>query len=84
MRCSAWETCFSGVTILGLEPRAFCVPGEQRIQEMIHSGATVLIVSHSSDFIRKNCDTVVWIEKGVMKMIGKPEEVCKAYGQMEK
>ncbi len=70
--------------VLSVGDMFFRKKSEQRIQEMIHSGATVLIVSHSSDFIRKNCDTVVWIEKGVMKMIGKPEEVCKAYGQMEK
>lgn len=70
--------------VLSVGDMFFRKKSEQRIQEMIHSGATVLIVSHSSDFIRQNCDTVVWIEKGVMKMIGKPEEVCKAYGQMEK
>lgn len=70
--------------VLSVGDMFFRKKSEQRIQEMIHSGATVLIVSHSSDFIRKNCDTVVWIEKGVMRMIGKPEEVCRAYGQMEK
>ncbi len=70
--------------VLSVGDMFFRKKSEERIQEMIHSGATVLIVSHSADFIRKNCDTAVWIEKGVMRMIGKPEEVCRAYGQMEK
>ncbi len=70
--------------VLSVGDMFFRKKSEERIQEMIHSGATVLIVSHSADFIRKNCDTAVWIEKGVMKMMGKPEDVCKAYGQMEK
>ena len=70
--------------VLSVGDMFFRKKSEERIQEMIHSGATVLIVSHSADFIRKNCDTAVWIEKGVMKMIGKPEDVCKAYGRMEK
>ena len=34
---------------------------------MIHSGSTVLIVSHSTDTIIKNCTRAVWIEKGVLK-----------------
>ncbi len=56
---------------------------EARIQEMIHGGSTVLIVSHSMGVIRKNCDKVIWIEKGEMRMIGDPKEVCKAYENME-
>lgn len=70
--------------VLSVGDMFFRKKSEERIQEMIHSGATVLIVSHSADFIRKNCDTAVWIEKGVMRMIGKPEDVCRAYGQLEK
>lgn len=51
----------------------------RRIQEMIHSGATVLIVSHSTDTILKHCTRAVWIEKGIQKMTGNPKEVCAAY-----
>lgn len=50
-----------------------------RVQEMIHSGSTVLIVSHSTDTIIKNCTKAVWIEKGVQRMVGEPKEVCDAY-----
>lgn len=50
-----------------------------RIQEMIHSGATVLIVSHSVDTVRKNCTRALWIEKGRQRMDGEPGEVCAAY-----
>lgn len=54
-----------------------------RIQEMIHGGSTVLIVSHSTDTIIKNCTKVVWIEKGVQKMVGEPRVVCEAYKSMD-
>lgn len=50
-----------------------------RIKEMIHSGSTVLMVSHSLGSILENCTKVVWIEKGRLKMIGEPKEVCEAY-----
>lgn len=52
---------------------------EKRIQEMIDSGTTVLIVSHSNSLIEKLCNRVVWLEKGKIKKIGKTEEILKEY-----
>lgn len=54
----------------------------KRVKEMIHGGSTVLLVSHSMGTILENCDRVVWIEKGKMKMCGKPKVVCEAYRKM--
>lgn len=54
----------------------------KRVQEMIHGGSTVLLVSHSMGTILENCDRVVWIEKGKMKMCGEPKVVCEAYRKM--
>lgn len=51
----------------------------KRIQEMIHDGATVLIVSHSLDVILKHCTRAVWIEKGQLMMEGDTREVCESY-----
>lgn len=65
--------------VLSVGDMFFRKKSEERIREMIHGGSTVLLVSHSMDVIRKNCDKVVWIEKGILKMVGKPEEVCPAY-----
>ena len=45
----------------------------------LSSGATVLIVSHSTETILQNCTRAVWIEKGVQQMVGEPAEVCRAY-----
>ncbi len=53
-----------------------------RIREMIHGGSTVLMVSHSLGTILENCTKVVWIEKGNLRMMGKPEDVCRAYREM--
>ena len=54
----------------------------KRVKEMIHGGSTVLMVSHSMETIKENCSKVVWIEKGVLKMVGEPKVVCKAYQEM--
>ncbi len=50
-----------------------------KVKEMMHSGSTVLMVSHSTQSIIENCTKVVWIEKGRLKMVGDPEVVCEEY-----
>lgn len=69
--------------VLSVGDMFFRKKSEQRIQEMIHSGSTVLIVSHSSEVIVKNCSRAVWIEKGVVREIGEPDVVCENYKNME-
>lgn len=68
--------------VLSVGDMFFRKKSEARIQEMIHGGSTVLIVSHSTGVIRKNCTKVVWIEKGHLRMVGDPNEVCAAYEKM--
>lgn len=65
--------------VLSVGDMFFKQKSEKRIREMIHSGATVFMVAHGMDTILKNCNKVVWIEKGVMKMAGNPQKVCEAY-----
>ncbi len=69
--------------VLSVGDLFFRKKSEARIQEMIHGGSTVLIVSHSMGVIRKNCTKAIWIEKGELRMVGDPDEVCKAYENME-
>lgn len=65
--------------VLSVGDMFFKQKSEKRIKEMIHSGATVLMVSHSVETILKNCNKVIWLEKGVMKMAGEPREICDSY-----
>lgn len=53
-----------------------------RIQEMIHGGSTVLMVSHNMNTITSNCSRAVWIERGRLRMEGKAKRVCSAYQSM--
>ncbi len=52
---------------------------EERINEMMSGGTTVIIVSHSIDQIKRLCDRVIWLENGRIRMEGACEEVCLAY-----
>ena len=68
--------------VLSVGDMFFRKKSEARIREMIHTGSTVLIVSHSTSAIRSNCTKAVWLEKGILRKIGDPGEVCGAYEKM--
>lgn len=65
--------------VLSVGDRLFSQKSLKRIQEMIHSGSTVIMVSHSIAAIKKNCNKVLWIEKGRMIAYGDTEEICDLY-----
>lgn len=52
---------------------------EQRMTEMLSGGTTLLYVSHNINEVKRLCDHVIWIDKGVTRMIGEVNEVCDAY-----
>ena len=64
--------------ILSVGDMAFQAKSEAKMLSMIGGGTTVLFVSHSIEQIRKMCDTVVWLEHGVVQKIG-GKEVCDDY-----
>jgi ABC-type polysaccharide/polyol phosphate transport system ATPase subunit len=50
-----------------------------RIKQFKENGCTVLIVSHNLDFIRENCDTVLWLHMGRVKAYDQAEPVVSHY-----
>lgn len=52
---------------------------EQRMQELLGGGTTLLYVSHNIDEVKRLCDHVIWIDHGKMRMIGETAAVCDAY-----
>lgn len=51
-----------------------------KMKELIsNKDRTVIIVSHSSDTLKKLCTSLMWLHDGEIKMIGNPEEVLEAY-----
>lgn len=69
--------------VLSVGDLFFRKKSEARIKEMIHGGSTVLLVSHSTAVIRSNCTRAIWIEKGRLRAMGDPDQVCRAYENME-
>ncbi len=65
--------------ILSVGDFQFQLKCEQRINHMIQSGTTVLLVSHSIEQIERLCNNALWLEHGKMKKVGKASDVCSAY-----
>jgi len=51
----------------------------QRMDEVREHAGTVFIVSHSISTIRTMCSRVLWLERGVLRMDGAPDEVTEVY-----
>ncbi|MBO9047293.1 MULTISPECIES: ABC transporter ATP-binding protein [Curtobacterium] len=52
-----------------------------KFKEMKDEGRTVILVSHSMSTVKDMCDEVAWLNEGELKMIGKTNDVVKAYNE---
>ena len=57
---------------------------EQRMQELMSGGTTVILVSHSIEQVERMCNKVAWLDHGHLRMNGPTAEVCAAYKKFEK
>ncbi|MGA1141647.1 MAG: ABC transporter ATP-binding protein [Ilumatobacteraceae bacterium] len=65
--------------ILSVGDQAFQRKSTEKIEQFRRDGRTILVVSHSLGLVQQLCDTVVWLEKGHVKMIGPAAEVIAEY-----
>lgn len=57
----------------------FSERANQRMSEIVNAAEILILASHSSDLLLKNCNRVIWLEHGKLKMDGKVKDVVKAY-----
>lgn len=57
----------------------FTAKANNKMEELIHSGSTVLFVSHGMGEVEKLCSKVIWIEKGKIVLYGPAHRVIDAY-----
>jgi len=65
--------------VLGVGDAGFQEKASKRLQSMHDRADIVVLAIHSPDVIRKNCNKVLWLEKGRQKLFGNVEEVLDAY-----
>jgi len=65
--------------VLGVGDFKFREKSQKKMQEIIHSGQTIIIVSHNLESIKKYANKCIWINKGELMVEGETEEVLEKY-----
>ncbi|MGF6353640.1 ABC-2 type transport system ATP-binding protein [Paenibacillus sp. 4624] len=65
--------------ILSVGDENFKIKSEKKIADIVNSGKTLLLVSHSIEKIKALTDKVIWMEKGKIILVGSSKEVCDSY-----
>lgn len=65
--------------VLSVGDEQFQAKCQARISDYQRQGATIVIVSHSPEVVRKMCDRALWLDKGQTQMLGDGREVASAY-----
>jgi len=65
--------------VLGVGDASFRKKSERRVKDMIRGSGTVIIVSHSQNFMLEICDRIVVMEAGKVVDVGEPSEMYKLY-----
>lgn len=67
--------------VLSVGDGAFRKKSEAKMREIIESGATTILVSHSLAQVRELCTKVLWLEKGQQIAFGDTAILCGLYQQ---
>ena len=51
----------------------------KRMEQLLDGGTTLLFVSHNIEEVQRLCDHAIWLDKGIARMQGPAEEICKSY-----
>lgn len=65
--------------VLGAGDAYFVAKSKTRIEKLVNSGCTMLLVSHSMQQVLELCDEAIWLDKGAIRMHGESFRVVKAY-----
>jgi lipopolysaccharide transport system ATP-binding protein len=65
--------------VFGAGDANFAHKAVSRIRSLVDQAGIVVFVSHDLGTVAEICSRVIWMDRGVLKMDGSPEEVTKAY-----
>jgi ABC-2 type transport system ATP-binding protein len=65
--------------VMSVGDAAFQEKSLERIHGYQANGTTTVMVSHSMETVRVNCDRVAWLDHGVIKFLGPAEEAVNRY-----
>ncbi len=65
--------------VLGAGDAYFVAKSKLRVEKLVSSGCTMLLVSHSMQQVLELCDEAIWLDQGMIRMQGDAFSVVKAY-----
>ncbi len=65
--------------ILGVGDESFQNKCKARISSFRDQGTTILLVSHNATLISQMCQRALWLDYGIVKELGKPDAIIRAY-----
>ena len=65
--------------VLSVGDGTFARKSAEKMREIINSGATTILVSHSIGQIRELCTKVLWLDHGRQIGFGQTQEICDRY-----
>lgn len=65
--------------VLGAGDAYFVAKSKSRVEKLVSSGCTMLLVSHSMQQVLELCDEAIWMDGGSIRMRGDSFLVVKAY-----
>jgi len=64
---------------IGAVDADFLKKAQARLQKLVERSGILVFASHSTEFLARLCKTAIWIDHGIIKMIGGIEDVVRAY-----
>lgn len=65
--------------VLSVGDERFRNKSQQRIDKFWNDNATILVVSHGMEFIRRSCQRAIWLDKGKLIFSGSANETVEYY-----
>jgi len=65
--------------VLGVGDVKFRQKSQEKIREMMTEGRTVVLVSHNMESIRQFATQALWLDRGLVRAQGTPDEVIQQY-----
>lgn len=65
--------------ILAVGDAGFQAKCFNKLRQLKEEGVTIVLVSHSLQQVEQICDRAIWIDSGLVRMIGNPRQVCDEY-----
>lgn len=65
--------------MIGTGDAEFIAKAEQRLNNIVERSKILVISSHDMAIIGRLCTKAAWLDKGRMRLLGKPDEVIAAY-----